>query len=91
MTKQELVDMLRAGTLVVKFIKADGSLREMRATLQEGMLPAQSVTAPTREPNPQLVHVWDLDKGQWRSVRLDRLQEVRVEHDMLNTIAGSHP
>ena len=72
--RDQLVADLKNSVMNLVFIKADGSRREMRATLQESALPPSPATAGIRKVNADLVHVWDLDKNQWRSVRLDRLQ-----------------
>lgn len=73
-----LIESLRAGKVEVTFVKKDGSTRVMVATTNPeliGALPAQGV--PTRE-RLELVTVWDLDLGQWRSFREDRVISWRV-------------
>jgi len=74
--RDKLVEDLKAGALELTFIKADGSVRVMRATLEESVLPPFTGIS-TKPANQAVVHVWDLDKSDWRSVRLDRLQQVR--------------
>jgi hypothetical protein len=75
----------------VEFLKADGTLREMRCTLNPDKLPPPPVvTGPVdgivkeskktrKEPDPHSLRVFDLDKNEWRSFRFDRLQKIGAE------------
>lgn len=84
--RNHLKDALRYGVLEVKFTKTDGSERVMLATLQSKYFPAApdvrtdqeavaalSMYKPPRKQNPDTLSVWDIDKGAWRSFRLDRV------------------
>lgn len=71
-----LKNILQQGEVSVKFIKKDGSERDMRCTLKADLLPEQEVQESTeakKEPNPNVLRVWDLEKGAWRSFRLDSI------------------
>lgn len=70
--KSALVD----GVIEIEFLKADGSKRIMKATLQESVVP--HVEANTeRKINPDTQVVWDTDAKGWRSFRWDRLQGIK--------------
>jgi hypothetical protein len=75
----------------VEFLKADGTLREMRCTLNPDKLPPLPVVTgpvdgivkeskkPRKEADPHSLRVFDLDKNEWRSFRFDRLQKIGAE------------
>lgn len=69
---------LRSGIIEVTFTKADGSLRKMRCTLQEGSYP-QPEAGKERKEHPNVCVVWDVDLQDWRTFRWDRLQSVSTE------------
>lgn len=71
----QLTKDLRAGTRSVSFTKTDGTVRTMRCTLAESLVPP-AVSAGTRKPNPAVMVVWDLDKTAWRSFRKDSVIDV---------------
>lgn len=79
--------LLHVTEVSVEFTKADGSVREMRCTLNPDKLPPTPVqTGPVdgivkeskqrKAPDPESIRVFDLDKNEWRSFRFDRLQKV---------------
>jgi WYL_2, Sm-like SH3 beta-barrel fold len=59
----------------VKFTKKDGSIREMRCTLLPNLLPAKTdLEEHTQRKQPtESIAVWDLDKNDWRSFRVDSI------------------
>ena len=68
MDRYTLKETLFSGIATVTFEKADGSLREMRCTLQ-----------PTpRKENLDVLAVWDIDAGGWRSFRMDSIKSIVV-------------
>lgn len=81
--------LLYATEIKIEFLKADGTIREMRCTLDSGRIPAPLPLAPVdgivreskqrKQPDEHSLRVWDLDKGAWRSFRFDRLQKVSAE------------
>ena len=79
--KQEILDQLHAGVTTVSFLKVNGERRDMRCTLNEGMLPPRQTENATqsRKENPDVQSVWDVDKEAWRSFRwenvIDQVQE----------------
>ena len=82
--------LLHVTEVTIEFLKADGTLREMRCTLDGERIPAPSSkpqpvdgiikeSKQRKQPDEHSLRVWDLDKGEWRSFRFDRLQKVGAE------------
>jgi hypothetical protein len=85
--------LLQQGPVEVQFVKSDGDLRVMKCTLSHTLIPESPVKAvlagpvdgivpesrkPRKEPDVHSVRVYDLDIGEWRSFRFDRLRSVTV-------------
>ena len=70
--KSALVD----GVIEIEFLKADGSVRKMNATLNESVVPHVEENAE-RKANPDTQVVWDTEVNSWRSFRWDRLQGIK--------------
>jgi len=72
-------DALKGGEVNVTFFKADGTIRDMRCTLEEASLPKIEVKegTSTRKRSEDALAVFDLDKNEWRSFRFDKIKEVR--------------
>ena len=66
-TKESIAEQLRQGIMDIQFVKKDGSLREMRCTLNEKYLPVTTKTDSTKKENPDVLAVWDIDSNGWRS------------------------
>jgi hypothetical protein len=71
-------DALRDGEVVVTFVKKDGSTREMRATLNEGKIPAEFTPKGNRAPSGDAQPVFDLDENHWKSFRWDSLVSAKA-------------
>jgi hypothetical protein len=82
--------LLQKDEITVTFVKADGTDREMRCTLNpEKLPPAPVATGPVdgivkeskerKKPDEHSLRVFDLDKSEWRSFRFDRLKKVSAE------------
>lgn len=82
MDKYELKQQLQGAIATVVFEKADGTLREMRCTLLAEYLPApagpQLLQENARPENPNVLAVWDLENGGWRSFRMDSIKSITV-------------
>lgn len=75
--REEVVAGLKSAVAMVTFEKADGTERTMRCTLMESFLPkAKKPAKKTKEPNEEVVSAFDLDKGEWRSFRLDSVKNI---------------
>jgi hypothetical protein len=77
--QDELITQLKQNVLVLEFVKADQSLRRMRATLNPVYLPALSSTPGSAKQTPGVIRVWDMDLQAWRSVPVSRLISHSVE------------
>ena len=77
-TREEVASNLKSAIATVVFEKADGTLRTMRCTLMEEHLPevTENTTERKKSPNDEVVSVWDLENGGWRSFRLDSIQSL---------------
>ena len=70
---------LQTGVVVLTFRKKDGTVREMRATTDTSRFVYESKGNSDRKRNDAVTVLWDLDKGEWRSMRNDSLIDWRVE------------
>ena len=83
--------LLQTTKVNIEFLKADGTARNMLCTLNwdyipESKHPGQSAldgivreSKQRKEPDPETLRVFDLEKGEWRSFRFDRLQKIGTE------------
>ena len=70
-TEDNLIQALLAGPVNIAFTKADGTVREMRATLSGKLVPAefQERSGKPHADNPDVQKIFDLDANGWRSYR----------------------
>lgn len=77
MTDALILEGLRNGSMLVVFTKADGTRREMHATLCEELIPEEK--RPKEEvgsaTSSEVQRVFDLKLKEWRSFRWDRVQD----------------
>jgi hypothetical protein len=80
MTKNELIEMMKAQIVEVVFEKVDGTLRTMEATLCEEIVPDQPAKEGevnrNRKPNESVQVVWDAGIQQWRTFRWASVKKV---------------
>lgn len=81
--RDTLLKELRNNVVAVYFTKVNGEKREMRCTLMPSLLPANYVNEQAEEQdfhnkNPEVLAVWDVMKGGWRSFRIDSIEYVQV-------------
>ena len=82
LTRNDLVERLTKGKVNLQFTKTNGELRSMNCTLNSDMIPNKPEQKdPTKElsgrkVNENVVSVWDLDKNDWRSFRVDSIISV---------------
>jgi hypothetical protein len=79
MDKSKVLELLHTETVDLEFIKKDGSLRVMTATLKADKLPAQvdlEEAVQKKADNPDVLAVFDLINQGWRSFRWDSLISV---------------
>lgn len=74
-----LVDILHTNEVNLTFTKKDGSERVMLATLDELKVSRyEKKTERTKEINEEIIPVFDLEKKEWRSFRLDALKHIQL-------------
>lgn len=83
--------LLQTQEITVTFTKADGSIRDMRCTLDWGKIPEDkqpkntSIDGIVKESKKQSdsdihsIRVFDVEKNEWRSFRFERLQKITAE------------
>jgi hypothetical protein len=80
-TRTEVLDLLRSTVVTVNFTKADGSKRDMKCTLLVEHIPANlqpKDDSKKMEWPDDVLRVFDIEKGAWRSFRLDSINSVTV-------------
>lgn len=78
--EMSLVDAItkaHAKTMVVKFIKADGTMRTMLAKRNVKRFLSKNPNKRTTKSNPEVVRVFDMESKSYKSFRLDSVKEVR--------------
>ena len=74
MEKKELVKKLQNDIIQVTFNKINGEERAMHCTLKESIIP--KTDGNNKKNNDEVLPVWDVDIGAWRSFRLDSITNV---------------
>jgi len=76
--KEWLEEMLRTGPAKITFTKTDGTERVMNCTLNESEVVAyeKKTERPARKHNENVLVVFDLDKSEWRSFRLNSITKI---------------
>lgn len=68
--------LLKETEVHLKFVKANGEVREMRCSLHEDRIPEDKKPKDSGRKHPEdSIAVFDLDKQDWRSFRYDSIQE----------------
>jgi len=81
--------LLHQQAITVTFVKSDGTVRDMLCTLNPYKIPQDKIpkndvpvehllTEPKRSTEHTL-RVFDLEKGEWRSFRFERVQKITAE------------
>lgn len=70
--------LLRSDVVDIVFEKKDGTERTMKCTLKEDtVVPYEAKTERKKVGSEENLAVWDVEKGAWRSFRLDSIKEIR--------------
>ncbi|MDC3266381.1 SH3 beta-barrel fold-containing protein [bacterium] len=78
-TRDKIEEALRANVAEVRFTKSDGTERIMKCTLREDLVTVyQKKTDRVKEKNLDVVPVFDVEKNEWRSFRVDSVQSISV-------------
>ena len=84
-TKEQIQSKLKQNTLKVTFTKTDGTVREMVCTLQESfIMPYEKKTGKVKPENSDILAVWEIEKEQWRSFRIDSIINAVIVEDPVN-------
>ena len=81
-TREQILPQLQQGVCELFFKKVNGSIRHMTCTLNPEFLPMleQTKVGMSNEPiNPDVIPVWDLDKQDWRSFRVNTVFFFKVK------------
>lgn len=76
MSRDQLKSRLKEVIATITFEKKDGTLRQMKCTLKADCLPTFDENKKNRAENPDVLPVWDIEKGEWRSFRIDTIKSV---------------
>ena len=76
MKRETLIKNLQKKAMRITFTKVNGEERIMDCTLQEHMLPETNES--NRKQNEEVLPVFDINKGEWRSFRLDSVTNIEV-------------
>jgi hypothetical protein len=73
--KEKIKTQLQTGVLVVSFTKADGSLRNMKCTLQPHLLPPHTIKEKTcaSGENCDCLKAYDLEVNEWRAFKISKI------------------
>lgn len=73
-----LQSLLRSGEVNLTFEKKDGTIRDMVCTLKEDEVkPYEKKTDKEKKVNKEVMSVFDVEKQEWRSFRLESLKNFR--------------
>jgi len=76
MNRDTLIKNLQKKSMRITFTKVNGDERIMDCTLQEHMIPQTGES--NRKKNEEVLPVFDINKGEWRSFRLDSVTNIEL-------------
>lgn len=89
-TIEQVRDMLSQSVLEVEFTKVNGESRTMLASTNPLYIPEADQPDPEgttiRPPNPTVLSVIDTAIGEWRSIRFDSLNSMRVAKEYASLV-----
>ena len=74
MKRETLIKNLQKNVMQITFNKVSGEERVMHCTLNETFVPETGTN--NKKNNDEVLPVWDIDIGAWRSYRLDSITNV---------------
>ncbi len=81
--------------VTLEFMKKDGSLRKMRCTLNWDMIPIDKrpknvdmITILKLVNTNKIIHVFDLDKNDWRSVPYTKVKWMEDNNKQMYSLKG---
>lgn len=82
LTKDKIMEFLKANVAEVRFTKSDGTERIMKCTLREDLVvPYVKKTERVKVANTDVVPVFDVEKNEWRSFKVDAVQSISLWGD----------
>jgi hypothetical protein len=80
--RDTILNDLRSYVIEVHFTKVNGDGRVMRCTLRPDLLPENYINEAAEEKafhkvNPDVIAAWDVQKGGWRSFRIDSVSYIQ--------------
>ena len=76
MKRDILIKNLQKKTMRITFTKVNGEERIMDGSLQENLVPETNES--NRKQNEEVLPVFDINKGEWRSFRLDSITNIEA-------------
>jgi predicted DNA-binding protein (MmcQ/YjbR family) len=76
MKRTTLIKNLQKRAMRITFTKVNGEERVIDCSLQEHIVPETSES--NRKQNKEILPVFDINKGEWRSFRLDSVTNIEV-------------
>lgn len=76
--REDIINLLKEEVVEVMFTKTNGEERYMMCTLLPYYLPENTQTESKRKVSEDTICVWDLEKSDWRSFRVDSLTSIEV-------------
>ncbi len=76
MKRETLIKNLQKKAMRITFTKVNGEERVIDCSLQEHIIPETSES--NRKQNKEILPVFDINKGEWRSFRLDSVTNIEA-------------
>jgi len=82
--RNEILNALRNGDVIVEFTKVNGDYRKMICTLNESVVPKATKEDPltqkkVRAINEDVCVVWDINAKGWRSFRWENVVNAEID------------
>lgn len=82
--KNEILEQLKHGTVVIEFTKVNGDYRKMTCTLSKDIVPPATKKDPLTEEkvrtvSPEVCVVYDTTAQGWRSFRWDNFINAEID------------
>jgi hypothetical protein len=75
MSRNEMLDALRGGICLVEFEKKDGTIREMKCTLNQNIIPIAKMPKEGVAYSESTIRVYEPVIDEWRSFRVDSVKK----------------
>ena len=75
MSSNEMLDALRGGICLVEFEKKDGTIREMKCTLNQNIIPMAKMPKEGVAYSESTIRVYEPVIDEWRSFRVDSVKK----------------